>query len=173
MRASFTRASQCVSVCECVCLFACLPGIPDERRISSVPLIWMKGSTAARNKTSFSYFVTLSCKMSLLKSVPELWLPSSVGISPSAGWAQAGNHVWMSESHFNICLDIKKKCSSFNQNRRLQQWWVMYPTLDRVLAQMKFWCWAFSHKGWNQHHTQVLTAPSCFNGNSMLLISVF
>lgn len=67
MHASFTNASQCVSVCECARLFACLPGIPDERRISSVPLIRMKGSTAARIKTSFSHFVTLSCKMSLLK----------------------------------------------------------------------------------------------------------
>lgn len=67
----------------------------------------------------------------------------------------------------------RKKCSSFNQNRRLQQWWVMYLTLDWVLAQMKFWCWEFSHKGWNQHHTQVLMAPSCFNGNYTLRICVF
>lgn len=65
---------KCVSLCECVHLSACLPGISCERHISSAPLIWMKGSISACIKKSFSDFITLTSKMSDWKSVPKLWL---------------------------------------------------------------------------------------------------
>lgn len=130
-------------------LFECLPGIPDEQHISSVPLIWMKGSTAARIKTSFSHFVTLSCKMSLLKSVPELWLPSSVGISPFS-WLSASR-----ESH----LDEREPLRYLFRHTSEKIFLIETPSYDSdechvpyplrpgrviVLAQMKLWRWELS-----------------------------
>lgn len=127
MLASLMPLNVCLSLNACVCLHAS-QGSQTSSTSAACPWFGWRAALLFVLKKSFSYFVTLSCKMSLLKSVPGLWLPSSIGILPSAGSVQAGNCIWMSESCFNICLEIVLKIysSSFSQNRRLQQWWVSY-----------------------------------------------